>query len=132
MINRQMVKAKALVEVVEYDKYGKSKSIVYKFLYDLRIAINLTSINKQNADIRYKEATHIGLTSFKMLKNDRKYKIVVDDKEYIVISINNTARLAQLVLKEIITDRKITPDTPACFDGEVLLNGAITMNGKFV
>lgn len=103
MISRQMQKAKVYKLQTIEDDYGREKED-YVFIVDIDISINFVSINQQNQDIRFKEATNLGLTSYKELSNKDRYKIITNDSSYIVTSVNNIARLTVIYLKEVIVN----------------------------
>lgn len=103
MINRQMKLCKLYEIVKVYDKLGiQNEDILY--VDDVDLAINFISINKRTEDIKYKDCEYTGITSYKGLNLAKEYKIVLDDVEYLIKSINENTRLSQWLLQRVITN----------------------------
>lgn len=101
MINRQ-IKLCKLYEINKfYNKLGiENEEILY--IADVEVAINFISINKRIENIKYKDCEYTGLTRYKGLNIAKEYKIIVDDTEYLIKSINENTRLSQWLLQEVI------------------------------
>lgn len=98
MINNQMKSYKLYVREAGYDEYGQpASSFIYSKTVD--VAINNKEYKVNEKDIRYVEATHIGLTQDKTLSTDMK--LVDGDTAYMIRYTNNFGRLAQLSLQEV-------------------------------
>ena len=98
MINRQKTNVNVYKKTEEKDEYGY-KSDDLKYIKTIDMALMLYTQNNTD-DIRYKEATHIALTSDKTL--DESMWIVCKEKKYKILLVNNFGRLAHLILKELI------------------------------
>ena len=101
MIKRQMEPVEIYQKVFIQDDYGNELD-EWEKIDETYMAINFVSINQQLTDIRYKEATNVGLTNYKFMDNKEPYKIVTDNAEYQVLSVNNIPRYTVIILKEVI------------------------------
>lgn len=70
----------------------------YSLVKTAECNIQLISQTFNEQDIRYKDATHIALTTDKTLEVDMR--IEANGKEYTIKLVNNAGRLSQLILKE--------------------------------
>lgn len=83
-------------------KNGTKLKLDWEYIDDIEVTINFLTFNNINSDTRFKEVTHIGLTHYKKIDNIEKYKLVSEDKEYIITHANNDTRMTQLYLKEVV------------------------------
>lgn len=98
MINNRMKTFAVYQEL----KNGTKLKSDWECIDNIEVTISFLTFNNVSNDIRFKEVTHIGLTHYKKLDNVEKYKLVNEDKEYIVTHVNNDTRMAQLYLKEVV------------------------------
>lgn len=71
----------------------------YKSIGTADISVLLYTQRLNESDIRYKSATHIGLTFDKSILED--YRISYYDDIYLVQLVNNFGRMSQLTLKKV-------------------------------
>lgn len=81
--------------VVGKDDYGMPLT-TFTFVKTAEINIQLITANYNSQDIRFKDATHIGLTFDKEISED--YRIATETENYLVKLVNNQGRLSQLTL----------------------------------
>lgn len=81
------------------DAYGQP-STAFTFLKTIEASVFLQTQTVISADIRYKDATHIGLTNDKTLSIGDKI-ISMEGTEYRILLVNNAGRMAQLTLKGV-------------------------------
>lgn len=81
------------------DAYGQP-SDSFTLLKTVEVSVFLQTQTVNNTDVRYKDATHIGLTNDKTLSIGDKI-IGMEGTEYRILLVNNAGRMAQLTLKEV-------------------------------
>ena len=91
-----------IFDIYQELKSGTKLKSDWEYIDSIEVTINFSSFNNVSNDIRFKEVTHIGLTHYKKLDNVEKYKLVNEDKEYIVTHVNNDTRMTQLYLQEVV------------------------------
>jgi hypothetical protein len=79
------------------DSYGQPLT-TFTTVKTVDVSITLTNQFNTPTDIRYKDATHLGLTFDKTLTDNMR--VVSGGTSYIILLVNNQTRMTQLVLKE--------------------------------
>ena len=97
-----MIRRSRQFDVYQRLENGTKLNDDWELIDSIDVTINYLNYNNARNDIAYKELTHIGLTYYKRLSNNEKYKLVDEDNEYLILHVNNETRMTQLNLQEVL------------------------------
>lgn len=104
MIRRRMKPYSLFVGKEIIDDYGHGEKM-FTYVGEVMAVLGFLSVNQRIDDIRYQDCQYTGLTPYKGFDIKKEYKLIPKEQEkteYHIKSINQVARLTQLLLQEVL------------------------------